>query len=333
MSSTKKILSAVISLTAAAAVITAVRYAVSDKNAEYTFSGFYFDTAVTCKTVSSDGSLSESCKSIVSELDKIASAYDENSAVYKIDHGEKFSPEKYPDIGNMLDGYKGFEEKFGEGITPFCGSLTLLWNISSDTPYVPTETEISAALENVKSSAEYDGTIPEGSLLDLGAGAKGYACDRLLEAALSDEKADEIVFSTGSSSLMWSREGRDFTAAVVDPINGGTALEFSCGSSFISTAGGYERYFEDNGRKYTHIMDIRTGCPAETDIASATVILPCESGNGLVSDLLSTLIYIGGTEKAEHYAEICGESFEDYGIITIDNSGSVTSYGSMDIVK
>ena len=138
MSSTKKILSAVISLTAAAAVITAVRYAVSDKNAEYTFSGFYFDTAVTCKTVSSDGSLSESCKSIVSELDKIASAYDENSTVYKIDHGEKFSPEKYPDIGNMLDGYKGFEEKFGEGITPFCGSLTLLWNISSDTPYVPT---------------------------------------------------------------------------------------------------------------------------------------------------------------------------------------------------
>ena len=254
MSSTKKILSAVISLTAAAAAITAVRYAVSDKNAEYTFSGFYFDTAVTCKTVSSDGSLSESCKSIVSELDKIASAYDENSAVYKIDHGEKFSPEKYPDIGNMLDGYKGFEEKFGEGITPFCGSLTLLWNISSDTPYVPAETEISAALENVKSSAEYGGTIPEGSLLDLGAGAKGYACDRLLEAALSDEKADEIVFSTGSSSLMWSRDGRDFTAAVVDPINGGTALEFSCGSSFISTAGGYERYFEDNGRKYTHIM-------------------------------------------------------------------------------
>ena len=48
MSSTKKILSAVISFTAAAAVITAVRYAVSDKNAEYTFSGFYFDTAVTC---------------------------------------------------------------------------------------------------------------------------------------------------------------------------------------------------------------------------------------------------------------------------------------------
>ena len=80
-------------------------------------------------------------------------------------------------------------------------------------------------------------------------------------------------------------------------------------------------------------MDIRTGCPAETDIASATVLLPCESGNGLVSDLLSTLIYIGGTEKAEHYAEICGESFEDYGIITIDNSGSVTSYGSVDIVK
>ena len=80
-------------------------------------------------------------------------------------------------------------------------------------------------------------------------------------------------------------------------------------------------------------MDIRTGYPAETDIASATVILPCESGSGLVSDLLSTLIYIGGTENAEHYAEICGESFEDYGIITIDNSRNVTSYGSVDIVK
>ena len=68
-------------------------------------------------------------------------------------------------------------------------------------------------------------------------------------------------------------------------------------------------------------------------ILRITVILPCESGSGLVSDLLSTLIYIGGTENAEHYAEICGESFEDYGIITIDNSGNVTSYGSVDIVK
>lgn len=111
----KKILSAVISLTAAAAVITAVRYAVSDKNAEYTFSGFYFDTAVTCKTVSSDGSLSESCKSIVSELDKIASAYDENSAVYKIDHGEKFSPENIPILEICLTDTKALRRNSARG--------------------------------------------------------------------------------------------------------------------------------------------------------------------------------------------------------------------------
>ena len=330
--SAKRILSAAITVAAAAAVITAVKYASENKNAEHTFSGFYFDTAVTCKTVSSDGSFSETCKNIVSEIDKEASAYDESSAVYRINHGEKLSDEKYPHISRMLSGYKSFEEKFGGGITPFCGSLTLLWNISSDEPYVPTEAEISYALELVKPSSAYDGAVPEGALLDVGAGAKGYACDRLLEAALSDDTAREIVFSTGSSSLMWSRNGRDFTAAVVDPINGGTALEFSCGSSFVSTAGGYERYFEDNGKKYTHIMDIRTGCPAETDIASATVILPCEEGNGIASDLLSTLIYIGGTENAEHYSKICGDYFDDYGIITIDNSGNVASYGSADII-
>lgn len=319
----RKILSA-----AAAAVIVIAAAAAFLKKSEYNFSGFYLDTAVICRTVSSDSGLSDKCRSIVSEISSEASAYNEGSVIYGLNHGEDIPLEMQGNIPEILNGYKDFEKIFGKGITPFCGKLTLLWNISSDAPRVPSETEINEALTHVYDSSEYNGSFPEGASADLGAGAKGYVCDLLLEAVKSDNSAEEIIFSAGSSSLMFSKKDRHFTAAVDDPFGDENAFEFSCGNSFISTAGGYERYFEDKGKKYTHIMDINTGYPAETDLSSVTVILPCEQGNGLYSDLLSTLIYIGGSEKAESYARICENNFSSFGMIIIDENADITAFGN-----
>lgn len=315
-------------LSAFAAVIIIIAVAVVLKKSEYNFSGFYLDTAVICRTVSSDSRLSDKCRSIVAEISGETSAYDEGSVIYRLNHGEEISLDLQGNIPGILNGYKNFEKMFGKGITSFCGSLTFLWNISSDSPRVPSQAEINEALTHVCNSSEYNGGFPEGASADLGAGAKGYVCDLILEAAESDDSAEEIIFSAGSSSLMFSKKDRQFTAAVDDPFGNENAFEFSCGNSIISTAGGYERFFEDNGKKYTHIMDINTGYPAETDLSSVTVILPCEKGNGLYSDLLSTLIYIGGSENAESYARICQNNFSSFGMIIIDENEDIITFGN-----
>ena len=121
----------------------------------------------------------------------------------------------------------------------------------------------------------------------------------------------------GSSSLVFGRkpDAKPFTVAVKDPSDKHRLLlKFTTDECFVSTSGGYERFFEADGKKYIHIFDKTTGRPAETDLVSATVI--CD--NGLKSDQLSTAVFIGGTKKL-------GEFFADKSIklIAVDTDGNI----------
>lgn len=298
---------------------------------DISFNGFYFDTYITCSISNVKGSIDDDYINVISRLHSELSAYDKDARVFEINNGSEYDSESDVHISALLDGYKSFEREFGLGITPFCGSLTYLWNVTSDDPSLPAEADIENALKNVYPSSEYNGNITHGALLDFGSGAKGYVCDIMLETAACD-KAEEIVFSAGSSSLVMSSKNKLFTTKMINPVNENSPVLFQSGNAFISTSGGYERFFEIDGKKYSHIMDVESGYPAETDIASVTVILPCEKGNGLTSDLLSTLLYAKGTSELDKYADICDELYSDYGIIAITNNGEIISKGTVTLL-
>lgn len=67
----------------------------------------------------------------------------------------------------------------------------------------------------------------------------------------------------------------------------------------VVTSGGYERYFEEDGRTYIHIIDPRTGYPVENDLLSVTIVSP----DGTLADGLSTALYIMGYDKAVQFWE------------------------------
>ena len=128
----------------------------------------------------------------------------------------------------------------------------------------------------------------------------------------------------GSSSLLYGKkpDGKDFSVAVKDPESpDGMLLKFTCGECFVSTSGGYERYFEADGKRYIHIFDKTTGRPVQTDLTSVTVI--CDGG--LKSDQLSTSVFIGGTKKL-------GEYFADKSLqlIAVDTQGNVHISSSLE---
>jgi thiamine biosynthesis lipoprotein len=173
------------------------------------------------------------------------------------------------------------------------------WNIS-DEPTIPTESEISQALESVSidhiTIVDDTVTLSDNTTLDVGSVAKGYALD-VIASSLSGDSLKDTYITMGSSTLLYDVES--FPIYVRSPEDTQSVVcKFSVdGTGYISTSGGYERYIEIDGVKYPHILDLNTGYPVVTDLTSVTVY----TDSGIKSDFLSTYIYMGGTKSLSKY--------------------------------
>lgn len=258
---------------------------------------FAMDTAVTLKGDPEDVAAAEE---IITGLDLFFSRYSEDSDVYALNHRQSVNLSE--DTRDIIYSACALSEQYGSEVSIFAGDITDCWNINSENPSVPSESEIAAALESFRDSSfslERMSFADENGSIDLGSVAKGYAMDKLR----SELGEDTFFIASASSSILLNGtkpDGGKFTVSIRDPENGeasiGTIKTDAC---FISTSGGYERFFEADGKRYTHIFDLSTGCPAESDLTSVTVL--CQSG--IESDFLSTLIYTGGTERLNDFIE------------------------------
>lgn len=279
----------------AAAVCAAVLLCSCSKENTFTESFFALDTAV---TVTSDRPLTHMVREAISDADKtfskvcgskrdILTETDAQRINFCLDYAEKLNSE----YNGKLDMY--------------CGRLVSLWGISEDDPKVPSEQEITDTLDLLK-TLEKSPAVSEkiNTDIELGAAVKGYAADMAKEALDSEAPEGYIILSAESSVLLYGEKDSGFKIGVKDPLSPENMLgSFTVPCGFVSTSGGYERYFEKNGVKYSHILDTETGYPVNTDLTSVTVYCELTENGGLRSDLLSTLIYCEGTERLEEFAQ------------------------------
>ena len=197
-----------------------------------------------------------------------------------------------------------------DSFTLFSGGFKSLWKIE-DGGYVPNSDEIAKVLAECQaSSLNISGkTITlSGGNLDLGALGKGSACDEAISYLKSQGVENALVTVGGTVGVIGKPQGKEsFGIGVRNPF--GSQNDYfailNLSDCFISTSGDYEKYFEKDGVRFSHIFDAKTGSPVQNDLTSVTVV----AESGMLSDFLSTLIYIEGVEKgfeiAKHFnAEI-----------------------------
>lgn len=292
----------------AAAMAAAILSSCGAKNDIAEKSDFLFDTyAHTRICGDASNETADELSNIFRQLDASFSlCYD--TAALQLPDNEVYS--------ECLDSIYYLSAKYGEGINPACGELTVLWGISTDTPTVPTDNEISDVLKRIPENDSFT----ESTMLDFGAAAKGYACDKAYEM-LKESDTKYATVSLGSSTLLYGdKPNGKFRAGVTNPDKAEGYLGIiETDAAFISTSGGYERFFESDGKRYSHILDMETGYPAETDLTSVTVIVPAEKvDGGIMSDFLSTLLYIQGTAQLDKWL-----AYEEFEIVAADENGKV----------
>jgi FAD:protein FMN transferase len=182
---------------------------------------------------------------------------------------------------------------------PTWHSVAHLWDFRADPPVLPDGDELAAALERVgwrKVRVDLDAStieLPEGTTLGLGGIAKGYGVDRAMSILMERGVRHAVVDAGGDMKCLGQRLGEPWEVAIKHP----RAKEYvlavlPVSNRCVVTSGDYERYFDLDGKRYHHIIDPRTGRPAE-GCMSATVIGP----DAALADALGTAMCVLGPER------------------------------------
>lgn len=240
-------------------------------------------------------------KDTVTELDKTLSAADKNSEIYKLNNEGKAT------LGsNTLELINRSLElcaELGGALDISVYPVVCEWGFISGDYKVPTESELAELLTKVDyKNVEVDNknvTLQNGAQIDLGAVAKGYAADKCLDIIKTEGLKSAILNLGGTIAAFGEKsDGELWKVAITDPDDSSAYFGYlSCRDVVVSTSGGYERFFEKNGKKYIHIINPETGCPVNNGVKSVSII----AKEGVYADALSTALYVMGADKAVEY--------------------------------
>lgn len=268
----------------------------------------------------------------IREIESVLSLHLSQSEIASINENAGVQPvEVSQRTFDLLQRAKELSEQSDGAFDITIAPVVELWGITSDHPHVPTDEELAQAmalmgLEDLVLDEEACTaylTRP-GMAIDLGGIAKGWTADQLREYARELGAERGYVSLGGNLMIIGERpDGDPFKFGLRDPQGdastylGTVTLE---DGYTMATTGGYERYFEEDGIRYHHVLDPRTGYPADSDLLSVAVI----SKDGTLADYLSTTLFVQGLEAAKAAA-----GSEDYALVMVDQENNVWISGSL----
>ena len=237
----------------------------------------------------------------ITRLDRLFRRDDPKSDIYVVN--TKKEALVSPDTASVISSALSVSEETGGAFDITVTPLIDLWGFYTKDFHIPTEKELENARANVdyrKITVSGDTvTAGENTTLDLGGIAKGYLSDRIMQIFHENGVSSGIVSLGGNVQTIGHKpDGSDFLIAVQapdDPEDFIGTLSV-CGRAVI-TSGAYQRNFTEGGILYHHILDPKTGKPAESGLKSVTVV----SKSGTSADALSTALFVMGLENGAFY--------------------------------
>lgn len=286
--------------------------------AERTF--FAMDTVMTLRLYEGgDETALEHLVARVKDLEARWSVTGENSEIYALNRdGEA---ELSPETERLLDTALEMCRRTGGALDISIYPVLRSWGFTTGEYAVPDDQTIAALLPLVDyTKVEYGGrsaAIPESMEIDLGSVAKGYTGDILSDYLKGSGVTSALLDLGGNIQTVGSKpDGSPWRVGIRDPEEDGNLGVVDVTDRAVVTSGGYERYFEEGGVRYWHILDPKTGFPAHSGLISVTVI----GDTGAVCDALSTALFVMGLDNAlEHWRR-----HQDFEAIFVSEDGSIT---------
>jgi thiamine biosynthesis lipoprotein len=260
--------------------------------------GFSMDApySVTIKKGSAD-SLS-AVESYLSKCDEFYSAYNENSLLYNLNKNKSVKlRDNEKDFAQIIKLGKEYSLKYSGIFDITVRPVTKLWDFKSGSPKLPDSAGISGNTKlidarNIEITEEGDSQIilANNAEVDLGAAAKGYSADKVAE--ILEASGVQAVIDIGGT--VKSTVKKPITVGITSPNGNGLLCSFEMDGLSVSTSGSYQRNFTYDGKLYHHIINPKTGYPAQNGIISVSVI----NKSAAVCDILSTAFFVMGMSDA-----------------------------------
>lgn len=290
---------------------------------EYTASFLAMDTVMDLTAYGANGEQAvEQAESLIYDLEGLWSVTDEDSEISRANRGQStpLSPQTAALLTQTLDVCASTNGALDLTIYP----LVRAWGFTTGEYQVPDSGTIAGLLTKVDyRQVKPEGgtlTLPDGVELDLGASAKGYAGDQVMELFRESGVTSALVTLGGNVQVLGTRpDGSPWRVGVraPDPEQYALAGVVQVSDMAVVTSGGYERFFDQDGQRYGHILDPATGSPADSGLASVTIVSP----SGTLADCLSTALYVMGREDAVEYWRTQTNAFD---FVLIGEDGTVT---------
>ncbi|MBF0523341.1 MAG: FAD:protein FMN transferase [Candidatus Omnitrophica bacterium] len=263
-------------------------------------------------------------KTMEDDVDML-SVFDENSDISKLNNAKTKPVEVHKKVYNLVAKARYFSDISDGAFDVTVEPLMQLWRDAKKTNKLPAPRAVRKVL-----NAMGEGQIEllgnnrmrlKNSLtkLDLSGIAKGFVVDEAAQVLRANGFSDFLIVAGGDMYAGGTNiEGRPWQVGVRDPRDKNKVIGIvSLSNKGVTTSGGYERFFEIQGKKYSHIMNPKTGFPAEEALSSTVIANTTED-----ADALSTALCVLGTQKGTELINSLGGDYASL-IVTPDGQSVV----------